>query len=88
MCANPKIYLPDIQVRGAGLARIIVVLLEQLSQTDVEGSSDVTDGEAVVRPLSTPLHVTDHYNNRVTNTLVCEFVKLNVCCSVAVIFLL
>lgn len=59
-----KKYLADIQVCGAGLARIIMVLLEQLPQADVEGSSDMSDGEAVVGPLSTPLHVTDHCKNK------------------------
>lgn len=44
----------------------------------MEGSSDMADGEAVVRPLSTPLHVTDHCKNRVTSPLVHEFVQLNI----------
>lgn len=39
----------------------------------------MADGEAVVRPLSTPLHVTDHCKNRVTSPLpVYEFVQLNI----------
>lgn len=70
MYTNLKMYLPDIQVCWAGPVRVIMVLLQQLSQADVEGSPDVADGEAVVRPLSTSLHVTDHCKSSVGNTMV------------------
>lgn len=39
-----------------------MAFVEQLSQADVEGSFDVAEGQAVVRPLSTALHVTDDCN--------------------------
>lgn len=52
-------YLPDIQVCGTGPARVIMLLLQQLSKADVEGGFDVADGEALVRPFPTALHMTD-----------------------------
>lgn len=58
-----RMYLPDIQVGGRGLACVIMLLLKQIAQTDVEGSFDVSDGEAVVRPFPTSLHVTDDWNH-------------------------
>lgn len=64
-----KIYLPDIQVGGTWSACIFMVLCKQLSQSDVECSSDMADCQAVVRPLSAPLHVTDHWKNIVDNKL-------------------
>lgn len=56
-------YLPDIQVGGRGLACVIMLLLKQIAQTDVEGSFDVSDGEAVVRPFPASLNVTDDWNH-------------------------
>lgn len=39
---------------------------EQLAELDVKSSSNVTDGEAIVRPLAASLHVTDHCKTRWT----------------------
>lgn len=41
-----------------------MLLLQQLSKADVEGGFDVSDGEAFVRPLPTPLHMTDDCKSR------------------------
>ena len=46
---------------GAGSAGVAVLLVQQLSQADVEGRLEVADGHAVVGPLPTALHVAHHY---------------------------
>lgn len=38
----------------------------------MKGSSDVADGEAVLRPLSTPLHVADHCKMKAGILHVCK----------------
>lgn len=65
---NSTKYLHNIKVCRAGLACEVVLFLEQLSQTDVEGSTDMADGEAVLRPLSASLHVTNHCKNQIHDT--------------------
>lgn len=57
-------HLPDIQMRGTRSACVLVLFSEQLPQLDVESSSNVTDGEAIVRPLAAALHVADHCKTR------------------------
>lgn len=53
-------YLVDVEVRGCGAADESVLLSQELSQADVEGSLDVPDRLPVLGPLPTALHVANH----------------------------